>query len=93
MNVYQAEKNNCFAIEISLYSRQQKYEAVIECSILSAPIIVQKYGETNCIITLQKKAIRILTSSNYLATTDPLFVNLNISKFTDIVRYTFYFWL
>ena len=33
-----------------------------------------------CIITSQRKAIRIITSSNYLVTTDPLFVNLNISK-------------
>ena len=39
------------------------------------------------IITLQKKAIRIMTFSKYDDHTSPLFKNLNILKFSDIIYY------
>jgi hypothetical protein len=43
---------------------------------------------TNQIIPLQKRAIRIITNSNYNAHTDPLFKKLNLLKINDI-RKTF----
>ena len=39
------------------------------------------------LVLLQKKAIRIITNSNYNAHTDPLFKKTNILKFTDMVQF------
>ena len=40
----------------------------------------------NTLIRLQKRVVRILSSSNYLAHTSPLFKNLQILKFEDVYK-------
>ena len=38
----------------------------------------------SCIIGLQKRAVRIITGSSYLAPTSPIFARLQLLKFVDI---------
>ena len=44
---------------------------------------------TNKIKLIQKKAIRIITNSDYLAHTKPLFKKLNILNFDDMIKHQF----
>ena len=45
------------------------------------------YSYTNKILMLQKKIVRIITKSNYLAHTDELFAITNILKVNDLNKY------
>ena len=57
--------------------------------------MIQVWGHNNKKITqLQKRAIRVITSSKYLAHTEPLFKSLGILKVGDIFKlqqYKFYY--
>ena len=44
---------------------------------------------TNKIKLIQKKALRIITNSDYLAHTKPLFKKLNILNFDDMIKHQF----
>ena len=43
-----------------------------------------KFSNKNRLVTLQKKAIRIVNGSSYLAHTEPIFKNLKILKLSDL---------
>ena len=43
-----------------------------------------KFSNKNGLVTLQKKAIRIVNGSSYLAHTEPIFKNLKILKLSDL---------
>ena len=44
-------------------------------------------SSTNCLVTMQKKAVRIVNSSNYNAHTEPIFKNLRILPFSKLVSF------
>ena len=44
------------------------------------------FGKSNRLVTLQKKAIRIISNSNYIAHTEPIFKKLQILKLCDMYR-------
>ena len=53
----------------------------------------QKENEIDQTITLQKKAIRLITFSHYQAHSSPLFKELGLLKLTDIIKEKTYYLL
>ena len=58
-----------------IYSRKQKQIAAITAAITADRLEI-----------LQKKAVRIVTKSNFIAHTDPLFKQLNVLKIKDMFK-------
>ena len=60
------------------------YLSLIQCH-LNYGILAWGH-ETKRIFQLQKKAVRTITASNYIAHTDPIFINLDLLKVSDIYK-------
>ena len=73
---------------VSIQILLQMYNAIIYSFLTYAVLLWGNTYITNLspLITLQKKAIRIITFSDYRAHTSPLFKMLNLLKLLDIVK-------
>ena len=60
------------------------YLSLIQCH-LNYGILAWGH-ETKRIFQLQKKAVRTITASNYIAHTDPIFINLDLLKVNDVYK-------
>ena len=71
---YVLPRNVLLQLYSSLFSRHVNYGLLI-------------WGHNNeRIEKLQKRAVRFITQSKYLAHTDPIFIKLNLSKIQDIFK-------
>ena len=73
---------------LPVYIMKQMYSSLI-ASHLQCTLLWANYHATNIrkLQLLQKKAIRIITSSHYIAHTDPLFSTTKLFKLDDMYRY------
>jgi hypothetical protein len=73
---------------LSLEAMKSLYFALVHSHLTYCPIILSCTNKTNFnrVIKVQKKAIRIITNSNYNEHTGPLFKNLGILRFDKLIE-------
>ena len=74
---------------VSVTILKKLYASLIYCFLIYAATIWSNTYETTLhpLIILQKKAVRIVTFSQFSDHTSPLFRDLNVMKFIDVIYY------